>query len=554
MQIKLSNKIIILFEITLIFLSILTLYKISDNNQESYKATKNKLLMLQTADRLRQSSDDLTHFARTYVVTGDNKFKQQYYDTLNIRDGKKDRPLNYHSIYWDLDKNIRSINHKDTKKISLNSIFKSLPYDKQEIEKLKLSKLNSDDLVNLETEAFNAIDGIFKDINGNYNIKKQSNQALAIKLLHSTEYYNAKNKIMKPIDDFILMLDKRTTDNILEIHAQSKYIFLFLGFIILIFLIGNYLIFIFLNKQEQIKHDEKSNLLNKQKELNEQLSEKSKITQKLNRELEESEYELQTINENLKNTIKKEIEKNDKMHQQLFKSEKLASMGEMIGNIAHQWRQPLSIISTGATGIQMQKEYSMLTDEFLEETCDTINNNAQYLSKTIDDFTNFIKGDRTKTVFSLKNNINSFLHLVKSSIKNHHLNIILDLQEDIKIDGYENELTQCLINIFNNSKDILVEKDNEDKLIFISTFVDDNKAIIKIKDNAGGIPKDVLSKIFEPYFTTKHQSQGTGLGLHMTYNLIVDGMSGTIEANNLDYEYDGKEYTGAEFTITSSVD
>ena len=247
---------------------------------------------------------------------------------------------------------------------------------------------------------------------------------------------------------------------------------------------------------------------------------------------------------------KKQLEKElKKKEQELFKSEKLASMGEMIGNIAHQWRQPLSVISTGVTGLKLQKEYNILTDEELNQTCDAINDNVQYLSKTIDDFKGFIKGDRTKKIFSLKNQIASFLNLVAGSIKSEDINMILDLQEDIKIDGYENELTQCLINIFYNAKDVLVEKQIEDKLVFLSTSIINDKVIIKIKDNACGIPEDIINKIFEPYFTTKHQSQGTGLGLHMTYNLIVDGMGGSIEVENLNYDYDGKEYTGAEFKI-----
>ncbi|MCK5294257.1 MAG: PAS domain-containing protein [Arcobacteraceae bacterium] len=238
---------------------------------------------------------------------------------------------------------------------------------------------------------------------------------------------------------------------------------------------------------------------------------------------------------------------------QLIKSEKMAAMGEMIGNIAHQWRQPLSVISTASTGIIMQKEYGILDEDKLIKTCNAINDNAQYLSKTIDDFKNFIKGERTKTIFNLKNDIGSFLNLVEGSIKTHNINIILDLQEDIKIDGYKNELIQCLINIFNNAKDVLVEKKIKDKFIFISTYIKDNKTIIKIKDNADGIPKDILPKIFEPYFTTKHKSKGTGLGLHMTYNLIVDGMGGTVEAINQTYDYKGKQYSGAEFVITLPI-
>ncbi|RLA80591.1 MAG: hypothetical protein DRG78_10700 [Epsilonproteobacteria bacterium] len=235
---------------------------------------------------------------------------------------------------------------------------------------------------------------------------------------------------------------------------------------------------------------------------------------------------------------------------QLYKSEKMVSMGEMIGNIAHQWRQPLSIIATGATGMKMQKQFGTLDDKLFFETCDTINNNAQYLSKTIDDFRNFIRGEREKTVFKLSDEIDSFLHLVEGAIKGHYINIVLNLQDDIKIDGYASELTQCFINIFNNAKDALNENKINYKLLFISTSTEKNNVIIKIKDNAGGVPKDIINKIFEPYFTTKHKSQGTGLGLHMTYNLISNGMNGTIEINNVTYEYEEKEYTGAKFVIT----
>ena len=266
--------------------------------------------------------------------------------------------------------------------------------------------------------------------------------------------------------------------------------------------------------------------------------------------INDSKKEIEFINENLEIRIQKEVNKNLIVQEKLYKSEKMASMGEMIGNIAHQWRQPLSVISTASSGMQLQKEYNMLTDELFQESCNAINTNASYLSNTIDDFRNFIQGDKTKTIFSLKDEIDSCLNLVDGSIKKYNINITLDLKEDIKIDGYENELTQCLINIFNNSKDILAEKKIEYKLMFISASTNKNRAIIKIKDNGGGIAEDIINRIFEPYFTTKHQSQGTGLGLHMTYNLIVDGMNGTIEVKNQTYTYKNKEYIGAEFTIS----
>ena len=239
----------------------------------------------------------------------------------------------------------------------------------------------------------------------------------------------------------------------------------------------------------------------------------------------------------------------------LFEQTKLASMGEMIGNIAHQWRQPLSIISTAATGMKIQKEYGHLSDDIFSKTCDTINNNSQYLSRTIDDFKNFVKGERLQKIFNLKDTVISFLHLVEGTIKTDDIEIIQDIDQDIKIEGYENELIQCFINIFNNAKDALSENDivKDKKLIFISTSIQKNKVIIRIKDNANGIPSEVLPRIFEPYFTTKHKSQGTGIGLHMTYNLIVEGMKGTIEARNINFIYEEIDYTGAEFTITLPI-
>ena len=238
--------------------------------------------------------------------------------------------------------------------------------------------------------------------------------------------------------------------------------------------------------------------------------------------------------------------------QQIAEQTKMASMGEMIGNIAHQWRQPLSVISTASSGLQLEKENDILSDEQFNKYCEAINRNAQYLSKTIDDFKNFIKGDRLKRVFNLSENIHSSLNLVDGSIKKYDINLILNFDDKLEIDGYSNELTQCFINIFNNSKDAFIDYLDkiESKLLFISTSKVDDTVIITIKDNAGGIPNDILPKIYEPYFTTKHMSQGTGLGLHMTYNMIVDGMGGGIDIHNTSYEYQGEKYNGVEVIIS----
>lgn len=236
---------------------------------------------------------------------------------------------------------------------------------------------------------------------------------------------------------------------------------------------------------------------------------------------------------------------------QLESQTKLASMGEMLGNIAHQWRQPLSVISTAATGMKLKKEMGMLEDDEFYASCDHINDNAQYLSQTIDDFKNFIKGDTRPVKFSIEKDIESFMKLVNSSIKKYNINLVLDLDSNLVLTGYPNELIQCFINIFNNSKDAFLQNNipEEGRYVFISDKKAGKHLEIIIKDNAGGIPEKIIKKIFDPYFTTKHQQKGTGLGLHMTYNLISTSMKGTIEAVNEQYEYNGKEYTGAKFVI-----
>ncbi len=276
------------------------------------------------------------------------------------------------------------------------------------------------------------------------------------------------------------------------------------------------------------------------------LKKHTKINNRFERVLKMSDnQERKMLDERLK--LEYEVNKNIS----LYEKSKIVSMSEMIGNIAHQWRQPLSVISTAITGMQIQKEYDILKDEDFNDICLKIDNSAQYLSQTIDNFRNFIKSDIENSQFNLKNNINSFLKIIKELIGIDSIEIVLDLDDDIEIIGYENELIQCFINIFNNIKDITKQNISKKKTImFITTTKENNKATISIKDNAGGISKDIIHKIFEPYFTTKHQSQGRGLSLYITYNSIVNSMNGTIDAKNVRFTHNNEKHTGAEFIIT----
>jgi|TARA_R110002033_G_scaffold29007_5_gene65312 PAS domain S-box-containing protein len=231
---------------------------------------------------------------------------------------------------------------------------------------------------------------------------------------------------------------------------------------------------------------------------------------------------------------------------------KLASMGEMIGNIAHQWRQPLSMISTIASGILIKNELVEKISPQIVSDMEKIMGQTNYLSQTIDDFRNFIKNTNQKEKISIVETIEKALTILKPSINNNHINLITKFKDDCEIEGFQNQIIQAFINIINNAKDAIKERlrDNEEKLIFIETQKINNQLILVIKDNAGGIDDTIMHKVFEPYFTTKHKSIGTGIGLSMSHQIITEYHDASIEVFNSTYTYDKRQYIGAYFQIT----
>ena len=193
------------------------LYLVNDVQSTAEKLDETQNNRYQTrivADMLRQSSDDLTRLARQYVVTGNEKYKKEYNSVVYIRDGEYATPKNYHNIYWDLLEPLRSKSHPLQKKVPFEQIIEELPFDKYELSKLKKAKKNSDELVNIEIEAFSAMAGLFKDKNGDYTIHGSVDQKKAIELLHSDDYLKAKQNIMLPIDEFLEHLEQRTLNDV----------------------------------------------------------------------------------------------------------------------------------------------------------------------------------------------------------------------------------------------------------------------------------------------------------------------------------------------------
>lgn len=244
-------------------------------------------------------------------------------------------------------------------------------------------------------------------------------------------------------------------------------------------------------------------------------------------------------------TLEKETNQKEKI---IYHQSKMAAMGEMIENIAHQWRQPLSMISTSASGIKMQKEYAILTDDALNDSIDSIVDSAQHLSKTIDDFRDFFKPNKERKSFNIKRLSKRALSLLSSKFKNKDIDVITDI-EDVTVFGLENELIHVLMNILNNAQDALMHLSEVQKLILIQAYSKDDYLIITVQDSAGGIPEKIIDRIFEPYFTTKHQKQGTGIGLYMTEEIIKKHMNGYVTVKNKSFTFENNKHYGAKFII-----
>ena len=257
---------------------------------------------------------------------------------------------------------------------------------------------------------------------------------------------------------------------------------------------------------------------------------------------------LKIMNKKLATRIKKELDKHQEKDRILAQQQKMVAMGQMIENIAHQWRQPLSVISTSASGLKLKKQLNILEDEELIKSIDKIVDTAKYLSDTIDDFRYFFKPQKDKTKFSLAKNIEKSLSFLEATLKENSIKVEFDY-EDIDIIAYETELIQVFINIINNSKDAFIEKKIEDRVIFISIKKFPNRILIEIKDNAGGVEEDILDKVFEPYFTTKHQYNGTGIGLYMSNQIIKTHLNGDIFMKNCSFKYKNIEQKGVITTI-----
>jgi PAS domain S-box-containing protein len=267
--------------------------------------------------------------------------------------------------------------------------------------------------------------------------------------------------------------------------------------------------------------------------LREELQKKELQLEELNKNLEkrveEKVKELKELNQTLELRVKEEIAKNEQKQRIMFWQSRLASLGQMLANVAHQWRQPLTELNLATFNIKKAALSENKEDvaKYYAQSTSIIKN----MSKTIDDFTNFFKPNKKKYYFKLSESVHEALIILEEMIKKEMIHVKTDLEE-IEILGVTNELTQVIINLIKNSKDAFVQNSILMREISIRTKKGKNFVLLEFQDNAGGIKEKDLEKIFEPYFSTKHASQGTGLGLFMSKMICEQGFHGLMDVRS----------------------
>jgi PAS domain S-box-containing protein len=219
----------------------------------------------------------------------------------------------------------------------------------------------------------------------------------------------------------------------------------------------------------------------------------------------------------------------------LLQQSRLTQMGEMISMIAHQWRQPLAAISSTANSMILKNMMGQYEKEFFGQRLNNISEYSQHLSSTIDDFRNFFKKTKEKKDLTLESVVEDSLKIIQINLENKNIEIKKEFSLNETINSFPNELRQVVLNLIKNAEDILEEKDIESKWIKIKTYKENDLNVLEVSDNAGGIPDDIIEKIFEPYFSTKQNRDGTGLGLYMSKSIIEEHCSGKLSVTNDKY-------------------
>jgi len=267
------------------------------------------------------------------------------------------------------------------------------------------------------------------------------------------------------------------------------------------------------------------------------------ITQRKQAEakLLERQQQLAELNRTLERRVAEETRKNREKDCLLFLKSRQAELGEMIGNIAHQWRQPLNTIGLHVQDLAYTWQCGGLGDDYLDNTVASVMQLLRHMSQTIDDFRNFLRPEREVKQFSIGDTLDKTLSLVAETLKLSCITVAIERKGELFATGNPNEFVQVLLNLLNNAKDVLVERRISQPRISVTLERRGKLAVVTVADNGGGITEDPVERIFDPYYSTKQGSKGTGLGLYIAKAIVEKSMNGRLSVRNTG--------EGAEFRI-----
>ncbi|MCP4325781.1 MAG: response regulator [Alteromonadales bacterium] len=545
-------------------------------SEELEAATEVHYQSYKLADQLRQSSDELTRLVRTHVVTGDPLYKNYFSDVLKIRDGEIPRPEGYHSIFWDFILSERSELAKQGTPKSLLSMMREIGFTKEEFLKIEEAKKNSDALVSLETEAMNALLGIYKDQQGFYSIRKDPDPIFAQKLVHGKLYHSEKAKIMKPIQDFYTLLETRTSSEITRNQEAEKDLIYYAIFIIICaFVIFLFAIIQYVRKIQVPIHNltvgalavengnndtevaisqfDEIGLLTHQfnqmvLKMNGTLA-KNKIEIQERKQIEVSLLAKQTELDLLNSSLEKRVEDRTKAANDAAKAKT-----DFLANMSHEIRTPLNAI----IGFNSLLESTTMTRE-QEDYVDNTNLASSSLLSLINDILDFSKIEAgmltlEKESFDLNNTFEILSSILSNKSYEKRLELIFNLHPDTprNLIGDSVRLNQVLINLCNNALKFTEDGEIELSVDVVSQNNDEVELLFSVKDSGIGISKEAQRTLFESFTqadnSTTRKYGGTGLGLSISSRLCIL-MGGTLEVKS-----ELGEGCDFYFTVTLPID
>jgi signal transduction histidine kinase len=253
--------------------------------------------------------------------------------------------------------------------------------------------------------------------------------------------------------------------------------------------------------------------------------------------LDRQREQLKSFNEELEKRVKEEIQKQENQERLMLHQSRQAAMGEMLESIAHQWRQPLNIIGLATANLETSYAIGSLDKKDFHEKMEIVSLNINYMSDTIDDFRNFLNPDRDMITFSPQSSIEDVFTIFNAQLKSNIITQTLESDCKLHFYGVENEFKQVMFILLNNAIDAIKLQMKENSIkqgsINIGLICKDNQGLIEVSDNGGGVDSDIINSIFDPYFTTKNDSHGVGIGLYIAKNIIETRMNGSLSIKNI---------------------